>query len=167
VPVTVAAVLFTPVPTVICRLAGAEAVMVAVPGILQVASPRLVIDATAMFEDDQLTPSPTVSNRLLPLLKFPVALKPVCPCELLGAVALDGVTVTLVMVGWPAPHPINKTEAVIKERRANRNFSMKDLDGENLPGVAGYWYAMAANFFTNAGIYLRHGPCIRILRITG
>ncbi len=77
VPLTVAAVLFTPVPTVICTLAGAEAVMVAVPGILQVASPRLVIDTTGMFDDDQLRPSPTVSSRLLPLLKFPVALKPV------------------------------------------------------------------------------------------
>lgn len=125
VPVTVAAVLFTPVPTVIWTLAGAEAVMVTVPGILQVASPRLVIDTTAIFDDDQLTPSPTVSNRLLPLLKLPVALKPVWPCELLGAVALAGVTVILVMVGWPAPHPINKTEAVIKERRTNRSFSIK------------------------------------------
>jgi hypothetical protein len=167
VPVTVAPVLFTPVPTVIWRLAGAEAVMVAVPGILQVASPRLLIDATGMFDDDQLRPSPTVSSRLLPLLKLPVALKPVWPCELLGAVALAGVTVMLVMVGWPAPHPINKTKAVVKERRTKRNFSMKYLEGENLSGVAGYWQTLAANSFTETGIYSQHGYSVRTLRIAG
>ena len=64
VPVTVAEVLFTPLPTVNCRFAGAEAVMVTVPAILHVASPRLVIETTATFDDDQERPSPTVSRRL-------------------------------------------------------------------------------------------------------
>lgn len=64
VPLTVAEVLFTPVPTVSCRLAGADAVMVTVPGILQVASPRLVIDTTATFDDDHDNPSPTTNIRL-------------------------------------------------------------------------------------------------------
>jgi hypothetical protein len=64
VPLTVIEVLFTPEPTVNWRLAGAVAVIVAVPGILQVAIPRLLMDATGMFDDDQERPSAKTSIRL-------------------------------------------------------------------------------------------------------
>ncbi len=63
-PLTVIDVLLTPLPTVNCRLAGAVTVMVAVPGTLHVAIPRLLIDATGMFDDDQERPSASTSMRL-------------------------------------------------------------------------------------------------------
>ena len=99
--------------------------IVTVPGNLHVASPRLVIDTTATFDDDHETPSPTVSSRLWLLVKFPLALKPTWPCELVGAVALAGVTVMLVMVGWPAPHPMMSAAATNIEVKV-RNFAMKN-----------------------------------------
>jgi len=97
---------------------------VTVPGNLHVANPRLVIDTAATFEEDHERPSPTVNKRLWLLLKFPVALKPVWPWELDGALALAGVTVMLRMVGWPAPHP--RISAAAKKIEVKiRNFTMK------------------------------------------
>ena len=64
-PLTLAEVLFIPVPMVNCRLAGACAVMVTVPGILHSALPRLLMETTVMFEELHERPSATLSVRLL------------------------------------------------------------------------------------------------------
>ena len=138
VPVTVADVLLTPLPTVNCRFAGAEAVMVTVPGALQVARPRLLIETMATFDEDQERPSPTESRRLWLLVKVPLALKPVWPCELVGALAVAGVTVILVIVAWPAPHPTNTAVVMIKVKRTAQNVFICSLEPKQLSRVAGF-----------------------------
>jgi hypothetical protein len=76
-------VLLTPFVTVIVRLAGADAVIVAFPGALQVAWPVLLsMVAIAVFELDHCRLSATVSSRLLPLLNIPRAVKPTSPSGL-------------------------------------------------------------------------------------
>ena len=64
VPLIVIDVLFTPVPTVNCKFAGAEAVMVTAPGALQVAFPRLLMDTRLMLDDCHVRPSLTPSMRV-------------------------------------------------------------------------------------------------------
>lgn len=122
--VMVAEVLFTPEPMVNCRFCGAETVIFAVPGNLHVAIPRLLIEATGMFDEDHERPSARTNNRLLLSLKFPVAVNPTVPCELLAAVAVEGVTVMLLMVGWPAPHPMIRVATSTKEGRTIDDFFM-------------------------------------------
>jgi hypothetical protein len=138
VPVTVADVLFTPLPIVNCRFAGAEAVIVTVPGLRQVARPRLEIDTSVTFDDDQERPSATVSRRLWWLVKVPLALKPTLPCELVAAVAVPGVTVTLTIVGCPAPHPVNTAVVITKVKRATKSLFILGLEPERLFRVAGF-----------------------------
>lgn len=71
-PWTVGAVFCTPLFTVICRFSGALAVTVTVPGDMQVASPVAPIVA-AVVDVFQVRPSTCESSRLVPLLKFPLA----------------------------------------------------------------------------------------------
>ena len=136
VPLTVAEVLLIPVPMVNCRLAGACAVMVTVPGILHSALPRLLMETMVMFDELQVRPSVTPSPRLLLLVKFPVAVKPTEVCGLLGAVAFAGATVMLVKVGCSAPHPMSKAPNIAKNARKSRElFIVNKLDGERLKEV--------------------------------
>ena len=64
-PLTFGEVFCTPLLTVICRSAGAVAVMVIDPGETQVASPVSSIVATTVFDDFHVKPSAKCNSRLL------------------------------------------------------------------------------------------------------
>src|SRR5215469_1780525 len=90
-----------------CKFSGALAVMVTVPGVLQLAIPRSLILATAVFELLQLRPSAAVIVRLVLLVKMPVAVNPTEPC--IEAEAVVGVTLSIFKLGCPAPQATDKT----------------------------------------------------------
>ena len=69
-------------------------------------------------------------------MKVPLALKPTWPCELVGALAVAGVTVMLVIVGCPAPHPMNTVVVMNKVKRAVQNCFIWSLEPETLLRVA-------------------------------
>ena len=85
VPVTFCDVLLTPLFTVRFRSAGAVAVMVACPGETQVALPLVLTVATPVAELDQLSPSATVSSRVLLLVKVAVAVN----CTSVGGLTVE------------------------------------------------------------------------------
>ena len=115
VPLTLVEVLLTPLFTVICRFCGAVAVMVTVPGAMQVALPLSLMVAMAEFEVFQVKPSATVSSRLLLFVKVPLAVNTTSCWG--AAVAELGLTAMLVRLGWPAPQPIRSRAR--KARRVN------------------------------------------------
>ena len=85
------------VPMVTTNCDGALAVMVADPAEMQVAVPSLSMPASALLEDFHVSPSATVSCRLVWLLKFAVAVKVAFEFTIVAAVA--GLTTMLVILG--------------------------------------------------------------------
>jgi len=85
--------------TVSWRSAGALAVIVTTPGVMQVAVPVLSMVAIAVFDDFHVRPSATVSVRLVLLSNVPVALYPTVPCGELVVVAVAGLTAMLINFG--------------------------------------------------------------------
>jgi len=65
VPLTLGEVFCTPLLTVICKSAGAVAVIVTEPGETQVASPVSSIVATTVFDDFHSKPSAKCNSRLV------------------------------------------------------------------------------------------------------
>src|SRR5262249_53644564 len=92
-PLTFGEVFCTPLVTVICKSAGAVAVMVVDPGARQFASPISSIVATSALDDFHSNPSAKPNSRLVWSAKVPVAVKPTWPWALLEAVADAGETV--------------------------------------------------------------------------
>jgi len=119
-PLTFGEVFCTPLLTVICRSAGAVAVMVIDPGETQVASPVSSIVATTVFDDFHVKPSAKCNSRLLWSVNVPVAVKPTWPCGLLEAVADEGETAMLVSLGCPAPQATSS--AAIIRSEGNRKY---------------------------------------------
>jgi hypothetical protein len=73
VPLTLGDVLLIPLLTVMFRSAGACAVMVTCPTAIQVALPLSLMVAILVFDDDHVSPSATVSSRLVLLVNVAVA----------------------------------------------------------------------------------------------
>ena len=121
VPLTLGDVFCTPLLTVICRSAGAVAVIVAEPGETQVASPVSSIVATTVLDDFHSKPSARCNSRLLRSVNVPVAVKPTWPCRLVEAVADEGETAILVNLGCPAPQATRRA-AVIRSEGSSKYF---------------------------------------------
>ena len=130
-PLTFGEVFCTPLLTVICRSAGAVAVMVTEPGDTQVASPASSIAATTVFDDSHVKPSATCNSRLVRSVNVPVAVKPTWPCGLLEAVADEGETAMLVNLGCPAPQATSR--AAIIRSEGNRKYFMGNLQQGRSP----------------------------------
>src|SRR5438094_7549841 len=111
-PLTFGEVFCTPLLTVICKSAGAVAVIVTEPGETQVASPVSSIVATTVFDDFHSKPSAKCNSRLVWSVNVPVAVKPTSPCGLLEAVADEGETAMLVSLGCPAPQAMSMAAAI-------------------------------------------------------
>jgi hypothetical protein len=121
-PLAFGEVFCTPLLTVICRSAGAVAVMVTGPGDTHVASPVSSIVATTVFDDFHVKPSATCNSRLVRSVNVPVAVKPTWPSGLLEAVADEGETAMLVSLGCPAPQATSR-DAIIRSV-GNRKYLM-------------------------------------------
>src|SRR6266550_5797110 len=106
-PLTFGEVFCTPLLTVICRSAGAVAVMITDPGETHVASPVSPMVASTVFDDFHSSPSAKCNSRLEWSVNMPVAVKPTWPCGLLAAVAEEGETAMLINLGWPAPQAVS------------------------------------------------------------
>jgi hypothetical protein len=124
-PLTFGDVFCTPLLTVICRSAGAVAVMVTGPGETHVASPVSSIVAMTVFDDFHVKPSARCNSRLVRSVNVPVAVKPTSPCRLLDAVAEEGETAMLVNLGCPAPQAMSRTAVIRSE--GNRKYFTGNL----------------------------------------
>jgi hypothetical protein len=124
-PLTFGEVFCTPLLTVICRSAGAVAVIVVDPGARHVASPVSSIVATTVFDDFHTNPSAKCNSRLVWSVNVPVAVKPTWPWGLFEAVADEGETVMLISLGWPAPQATNR--AAISRSDPNRKYFIENL----------------------------------------
>jgi hypothetical protein len=121
-PLTFGEVFRAPLLTVICRSAGAVAVIVTDPGETQVASPVSSIVATTVFDDFHSKPSAKCNSRLVWSVNVPVAVKPTWPCRLLEAVADEGETAMLVNLGCPAPQATIRA-AIIRSEGNRKCFT--------------------------------------------
>jgi len=138
VPLTFGDVLLMPLLMVKFSSVGAVAVTTACPTTRQVALPLSLIDAVAFGATDHVKPSATVNSRLVLLLKVAFAVNCTSPPRT-PALACDGETVILVMVGCPAPHAIQPAAATKMQSRCRaRCFIVspgEELDCMSRPGV--------------------------------